>query len=314
MKMVVIIALPAALLLVAMAAWLRFAVASGGSIGMFGSNAKAQEVRMVEVAHAPTLVLDSEGGSVQLTGGGDGAIRVDAEKHAPTKEEADKMTFTVDNRENTIYVRYNRPDDHHGNRYIDFKIEAPRDTVLDVTTGGGNIAVFGFSHGVQARTGGGDVRVADVSGDLRVDTGGGNIHCGGVDGAVDLNTGGGNIDATGSVSGRAALTTGGGDINIQSVDGVLKAQTGSGNVSAGGRLAGASEVSSGSGNVRVVIPPDSGLEIRASTGSGDIHDDFGIASSMAQAGGATFLTGQIGSGSSTLAVQTGNGNVAIEKG
>lgn len=314
MRMVVIIALPAVLLLIAAAAWFRFTLASGGASTMFGARESAQEVKTIDVSHAPTLIVDSDGGSVQLTSGANGSIRVTAQKYAPTHEEAEKMAFTVDKRDNTISVSYKTPDNRHGNRHIDFKIEAPRDTVLEITTGGGNIQAFGFSQGVHARTGGGDVQLADVEGDLRVDTGGGNVRCGGVNGTLDLTTGGGDIAAEGWISGHANLTSGGGNINVQSVHGTLIAETGSGDIYAAGRLSGESRISSGSGNVKVEIPPDPDLGLHISTDSGSIQDNFGLQGHTVRAGGGTLLSAQLGAGSSSLGIQTGNGDVTIERG
>lgn len=281
---------------------------------MNGSRVSALETKTIDVTQAPAIAVENHAGNVELESGADGAIHIHAQKYARTQSEAEAMSFQVEEKDNTVRIAYFRPQGNPDHEHIDFKIIAPRNSSLQVTTGGGNVDVSGFSKGLTARSGGGNMRADNVAGAVQVTTGGGNIECGGVNGTLDLTTGGGNIQATGEIFGSAALKTGAGNISAQSIAGSVSAQTGSGNVSVGGRLSGNSELSTGAGNVRAVIPPDSALSVQAATNMGHITDDFGLNASSMSASGSGLLNGQIGNGSNTLKINTGLGNVSIAKG
>jgi DUF4097 and DUF4098 domain-containing protein YvlB len=314
MKSIMIIAIPAVSIIVAMMVWIHLTPTSEGSRKMLGSESRLQESKTIPVAGAPTIIVGSDAGNVELVGGNVGSVHIEAEKHAPTKAEAEQMAYSVDERGNTIHIVYRQADRNSSNRHIDFKIQAPRDSTLQITTGGGNVEASGFSHGISGRTGGGNIRAVDVLGDVRLNTHGGNINGGGLNGAISLTTGGGNIEAFGELRGTVALRTGAGNISAESVAGEVKAQPGAGDIYIGGRLAGNSQLSTGSGDVDTIIPADSNLSVQAATYMGHIHDSFGLQPKTAQLSGAGMLSGQIGNGSNSLNINTGMGNVSIVKG
>jgi DUF4097 and DUF4098 domain-containing protein YvlB len=311
MKSIFVISIPAVLILLGMTVWTHYTQVLGGTFSM--SSMSIHESKTFEVAQAPTLIIESDAGNVQLVGGTGGSVRVEAEKHAPTVAEAEKMTYSVEDRADTIRIVYRDPDRSHHDRHIDFKIQAPADSVLQVTTGGGNIDASGFSQGITGHTGGGNVRAANMAGTVRLNTGGGNIDGGGLNGTVDLSTGGGNIGAFGDLRGSVALATGGGNISAESVSGEVKAQTGAGNIFVGGSLTGNCQLSTGAGNIDAIVPADSNLSIHAATSMGHIHDGFGLNANTAQMHGPTMLSGQIGSGANNLNIRTGIGNVSLQK-
>lgn len=312
MKTILNIAVPAFSILVAMMVWIRLSPTSEVFHKKPGSEATIRESKTISAKSAHTINIDSDAGNVQLIGGRDGSVLIDAEKHAPTEAEAEKMTYRVENRGNTIRIVYREPDRGQSDRRIDFTIHAPIDTVLLVSTGGGNIDASGFSQGISGRTAGGNLRAANVSGPVRLDTGGGNIDVGGLDGAVDLSSGGGNIEAFGNLRDTAVLRTDGGNITAQSVTGEVKAQTGAGNIFVGGRLTGNSLLSTDAGNIDAIVPKGSSLRIHAAASMGHIHDSFGLRTTAAQELGPVAMSGQVGSGANSLTIQTGLGNVSIQ--
>src|SRR4051794_31242683 len=145
----------------------------------------------VKVGAAARLVVESDGGSVEVKPGAAGVVKVEAKRHAGTKEEALALDVQVVAADGGAKVSYH--DNVHRNRSVSFVIEAPADAKLDLQTGGGSVAVTGFGGGVQVRTGGGSIALASMKGDVQVRSGGGSISVKGFDGTVRAETGGGGV-------------------------------------------------------------------------------------------------------------------------
>jgi hypothetical protein len=217
----------------------------GLMVGLAACSGVAWATNVVETTQhqaeaAPLLVVESDGGSIELQPGAAGVVKVEARRQAATKEEALALPVTVEKKGDRVVVAFHKPG-HWGNQSVSFVIQAPASTKLELKTGGGSIKVNGFAAGGEVRTGGGSVALANMKGKLSVETGGGSISFDHVDGTV-------------------AAQTGGGSIHVSSA-----------------RLSGENTLTTGGGSVECAIGNDARLRVEGSTGGGRARNDFGLA-------------------------------------
>ncbi|HYU29671.1 MAG TPA: DUF4097 family beta strand repeat-containing protein [Gemmatimonadales bacterium] len=167
---------------------------------------------------------------------------------------------------------------------------------LRVATGSGNVDLRTASGDVDLETGSGDITVAGVQGSsLRLNTGSGNVTL--TDGKasnVHVETGSGSIDATGSSGDDLSFETGSGDVDVALVATFRSVH-----------------IETGSGDVTLKVPPTLGAEVDLDTGSGDI--DLGGLTLQVRRIEHDHVTGTLGDGKGRLSVETGSGNVRLEK-
>lgn len=182
---------------------------------------------------------------------------------------------------------------HQGNLHnisIDYDVQAPADSYLEVGTGSGGIDVDGM--GANAR----------------LHTGSGSIHATGLRGSFDASTGSGGIYAEQVGDGDAKAETGSGPIELRNLHGSLVAHTGSGSIKAGGTPTGSWKIHTGSGGVELWTG-NASITLDASSGSGGVHTDRPIA---AQGDfGRHHVTGKINGGGPTVEVRTGSGRINV---
>jgi DUF4097 and DUF4098 domain-containing protein YvlB len=153
-----------------------------------------------------------------------------------------------------------------GRLWVTLDVNIPRNTSVDVSTGGGNIDASQIEGHVMLSTAGGNITAGDIGGPARLDTGGGNIVAKNVGGELSASTGGGHI-TIGSVAGNATLHTGGGHIRVASVQGTAHFDTGGGNITlerSGG------ELTADTGGGEIEVGEAAGL-VRARTSGGGIR-------------------------------------------
>src|SRR5271154_5883039 len=165
-------------------------------------------------------------------------------------------------------------------------LQIPRNSSVDVSTGGGSIDASEIAGRVSLSTAGGNITTADIGGAAHLDTGGGNIIARNVAGELYANTGGGHI-TIGSVSGNATLHTGGGHIRVASVQGTAHFDTGGGNITL--EHSGA-ELTAETGGGEIEVGEAAGL-VRARTSGGGIRvvRTFGP-TDLETSGGSIYLT------------------------
>src|SRR5207248_2881921 len=100
------------------------------------------------------------------------------------------------------------------------------------------------------------------------------------------------------------------DVSADRTRGTLRVSTGSGDVDL---RDGAGDVSleTGSGDITVKVPPALGAQVDLDTGSGDI--DLGGLTLQVRRLEHDHITGTMGDGSGRLSVETGSGNVKLQK-
>lgn len=187
----------------------------------------------------------------------------------------------------------------------------------------GNIRVSVASADVSAdrtkgvlhiETGSGNVDVRTAAGDVSLATGSGDVTVSGADGSrLYLETGSGSVTLTDGKAATVHVETGSGDIEATSTAGdELSFETGSGNVNvalvATFRTV---HIETGSGDVTLKVPPTVGAEVDLDTGSGEI--DLGGLTLQVRRIEHDHVTGTMGDGKGRLSVETGSGDVRLQK-
>lgn len=178
----------------------------------------------------------------------------------------------------------------------------------------GDIRARRLTGSVKADTGSGDVDAEDISGSLTCDTGSGDCRISGFDGdTLDLDTGSGDVEGRGVRAARVGADTGSGDVRLRDADvEAFAGDTGSGEIvleNSGGRLSKV-DADTGSGGVTVRLPADSGFELRADTGSGDIACGFDDAHAIAHH--REIVGYERGDRRIKISADTGSGDVRVE--
>ncbi len=151
-----------------------------------------------------------------------------------TQKDAHELlkSFTISAHSTTegVLLKAEGPERHGAGRlWVTLEMDIPKNSSVDVTTGGGNIDATQIEGRVGLATAGGNITAGDIGGPAHLETGGGNIIAKNVSGELYANTGGGHI-TIGSVAGDATLRTGGGHIRVTSVQGTAHFETGGGNI------------------------------------------------------------------------------------
>ncbi|MDX1388016.1 MAG: hypothetical protein R3344_02445 [Acidobacteriota bacterium] len=275
------------------------------------------------------FVLDSEGGSVTITGSSRSDVSVVITSERDDLESL--VAFTFEGGSETARVTMERIKKTNWGRGLSlaYEIEVPRDTRLDLRTSGGSVTARGTRGEAKLRTSGGSIRVNDldgpvnagtsggsitidsIGGDAKISTSGGNIRGAHVDGAVTAGTSGGSISLS-DVKGDLSAETSGGSISIAEAGGVVDAQTSGGSVTvefAQGNQRGGSLKTSG-GGIRVTLDGAANLDLDAHCSGGSVKTDLPV--TVVGDLSKNTLKGALGAGGSTLKMRTSGGSIRIE--
>jgi lia operon protein LiaG len=216
--------------------------------------------------------------------------------------------------------------------YADLRVTVPKGKAISVNVGvgkafvsnvEGNIRVWVASADVAAdrtrgtlhiETGSGNIDLRTASGEVTLETGSGDVTVSGMQGSrLDLETGSGNVTVTDGKAGILNIETGSGDIDASGSSGdEIALETGSGNVDVTLTAAFRSlSIETGSGDVTLKVPPTVGAQVDLETGSGDI--DLGGLTLQVRRIEHDHVSGTLGDGKGRLSVETGSGNVRLEK-
>jgi lia operon protein LiaG len=175
--------------------------------------------------------------------------------------------------------------------FADLHVTVPKGKTVGLYLGVGKAFVTNVDGTIRVWVASADVAADRARGTLRIQTGSGN---------VDLRT----------ASGDVGLATGSGDITAAGVDGSrLRLETGSGTVKLRDGKAADIHVETGSGDIDVTAT--SGDELSFETGSGDV--DLGGLTLQVRRIEHDHVTGTLGDGKGRLSVETGSGNVYLQK-
>jgi hypothetical protein len=285
--------------------------------------------KALDLSPGGKFVLDSEGGTVKVTGtSGSGARIVITSKRDDLESLA---TFTFEGGSEMARVTMKRIKTGGWNRGLSlaYEIEVPSATQLDIRTSGGSISTVETRGEAKLRTSGGSIKVSDLEGPLNASTSGGSITLSDIVGNAKISTSGGSIRGS-RVDGRLDAGTSGGSISLEGVTGDLEAQTSGGSIriadaggvvnasTSGGSLtvafapgnqAGGSLQTSG-GGIRVKVDETANLDLDAYCSGGSVKTDMPV--TVVGSLSKNTLKGSMGSGGAVLRLRTSGGSIRIE--
>ncbi|HEY6091258.1 MAG TPA: DUF4097 family beta strand repeat-containing protein [Gemmatimonadales bacterium] len=188
------------------------------------------------------------------------------------------------------------------------------DGALRVSVASADVAATGTKGSLRISTGSGNVDVRTAAGDVALETGSGDITVSGMQGtSLKLDTGSGDVTLTDGKAGSLSVETGSGNIDAKSSSGdELLFNTGSGDVDVALTATFRSlHIETGSGNVTLKVPPELGAQVELDTGSGDI--DLGGLTLQVRRVQHDHIEGVLGDGRGRLSVETGSGDVRLQK-
>ncbi len=233
--------------------------------------------------------------------------------------------------------------DRNGEVYL--RIEVPTDVSLSLSATSADIEVSGIEGEFRLDLTSGNMRLSELTGPCRIDATSGDIEARGIRGDVIVSATSGDgffenidgdleIDATsgdteanwvsGSVrieksSGSSKLSKCSGDVDIHVTSGEISiiqrsgglyVMSSSGDIYIESEMTGGDEyeINSTSGNITLKIPEEAGVDVIATTGSGDIDTEASI---QIVSLGKNELEGRIGRGGKKLRLNSSSGNISL---
>ena len=298
-----------------------------------------------DVAPGGTLVVDVDFGTIDVTGGDNKQVVVNAERRISGASEAKEKEFleaspiTVTQEGNTVTVRARRPKTggwlaNWGNSWnteARYTILVPTNFNAHLETSGGKILVSELTGDVNANTSGGTLNFAKIRGPLKGETSGGAITTTDCDGEIQIETSGGKIDVGGgsgsltastsggsiavrNFGGSAKVETSGGGLRFENVRGSLHGETSGGSISASlpAPVPGDVRLETSAGRIEVSVPANAALNLDASTSMGRVTSDLPVAVQGKQ--DSDRMRGTINGGGKLLVLRTSAGSISVKQG
>jgi hypothetical protein len=258
-----------------------------------GAQASTRIEKNLKLAPGGTLYLDTSGGDVTVKGTSESGARVVVTTNLSDLESTFDLRFDEQPHAVQIVAR-RRSGTMWGSHFnLRFDIQVPRQTSLELKTGGGDVHTSDLEGAMRLKTSGGDVEVSDVKGNLEAETSGGDMRIRQLSGDLILHTSGGDIRASG-VGGRVEIHSAGGDIEVSLVRG--NAQGG--------------EVETSGGEIDVALDPAVNLNLEASAGGGDVRSDLTL--TVTGTVSESNLRGALGKGGALLRLRSAGGDIHLQ--
>jgi DUF4097 and DUF4098 domain-containing protein YvlB len=282
--------------------------------------------KTVPLAKGGTFDLSNISGNIVITGGSGDQVVIDAVKKGKNADEFKDVTIEVTATANRVDVRTRYPEGRRNiSVSVDYTVTVPRSAAVNVKSISGDEKLTGLDGELHANTISGSLSVTAASDVRSVKSISGDVHLTTAKSSGTL--------TVGSISGGVTLKdVKAGEIQISSISGDVKAEevtsnrvsakSISGEIAFAGPLAkgGRYELTSHSGDVNVYTSDKVGIEVSASTFSGDITSDLVLTSKF---GGDTpagrgrrmrqSVQGTFGDGSAVLQLSSFSGNIRIVK-
>jgi len=281
------------------------AVAAGCSL------ADTRIEKTLELSPGGKFVLDSEGGSVKLTGTSGSGVRIVITSKRDDLESLANFTFEGGSEMARVTMKRVKTGGWNRGLSLGYEIEVPNHTQLDIRTSGGSISTVETHGEAKLRTSGGSIKVSDLEGPLDASTSGGSIVLNGIVGDARVSTSGGSIRGS-HVEGSLDAETSGGSIQISEAGGAVNASTSGGSLTVAfspGNQAGGSLQTSG-GGIRVKLDATANLDLDAHCSGGSVKTDMPV--TVVGNLSKNTLKGAMGSGGATLKLRTSGGSIRIE--
>jgi hypothetical protein len=239
-----------------------------------------------------TLYLDTGGGDISVRGTSESGARVVVTSKFSDLETTWDLRFDEEPHAVRIVARRRSGAAWPSHFTLKFEIQVPRQTSLELTTGGGDVRVADLEGTFRLKTSGGDVNVSDAKGNLDAETSGGDMRVRQLSGDLVLHTSGGDIMAE-DIGGRVDVYTSGGDVVVSLVRG--NAQGG--------------QVETSGGEIHVALDPAVNLDLEASAGGGDVDSDLPL--TITGTVSHSTLRGTLGKGGELLRLHTTGGDIRL---
>jgi hypothetical protein len=173
---------------------------------------------------------------------------------------------------------------------IDYDIEAPADSIIQASSGVGNIIDDGVGQSARFNTASGD------------------IHATGLRGTIDASTKAGDIEVEQIGGGEVKATSGTGSLELRDLRGALRATTDAGNIKVSGAPGADWSVRTGKGDIELTLGR-AACNLDAQSGDGRVHSDLAVGGP--EGSDASHLVGTINGGGHHVILQTDAGQILI---
>lgn len=247
------------------------------------------------------FILNTVSGSVTVTAGDEGVIRVRATKHGSegargnTRIDIEHSGDTV-----TIHTRGERNGGFLGKggnlASVDYVISVPPATDVEIHTVSADVRVTGPAGRVRIQTVSGDVNIDQVEGDSQLTTVSGDVTANRLSGTLTMHSTSGDAHVTDS-----SLR----DFNLHSVSGDFYLDT---PLTAGEHY----YANTVSGDLVLSVPEGTGVTVQMKTVSGEVHSGFAHADVIKS--GRRHWQGRINGGGANLEMHSVSGDLTIRGG
>ena len=173
--------------------------------------AESRMEKTLALAPGGEFVLQSDGGSVTVTGSADSGARI-----VITSNRSDLQSlynFSFDSSPGMVRVTARKKGfTWFSNLNLHFEVTVPTKTRVNVNTGGGSVKASSLEGEQRLGTSGGSIDASNIHGNVMARTSGGGISVSSLTGALDARTSGGSIHIDG-LTGRVMAHTSGGSIH-----------------------------------------------------------------------------------------------------
>jgi hypothetical protein len=240
------------------------------------------------VGVSPTVVVNSENGSIEINAGTDNEVRVEA-----TLTDAPRVQYELsqDGETITIDAKISKEWWFFGSAAADITITAPASTYVEVDTSNGSVELRGMEGSGVLHTSNGKIVLKDMKGDYNGTTSNGAIEIGVLEGTCVISTSNGSVDVW-DVKGEVEIESSNGEIWF------------SGEMTAGTK----SRLVTSNGKVDVELLGTPSVSLDAKTSNGVVTCELVITATLTR---EDHLVGTIGAGEAELYIRTSNGDVTI---
>ncbi len=165
--------------------------------------------------------------------------------------------------------KQNRPFSFEDNLSVGFKAYVPKETMCNLVTSDGNIAITGLNGDQRLKTSDGSIELTDIAGTISGRTSDGDVHIRKIKGNVEIQTSDGTIDFE-SIGGDVIASTSDGNIRLNKVKGDIAVKTSDGYIDFK-EISGSFKASTSDGNIRgSLVELRKELTLRTSDGDIDV--------------------------------------------
>jgi len=257
----------------------------------------------IALRSATTLELSSFEGSISVTAGARGTLRVQADHE-------DDVRIKIDQGANRVRVSASA---RYGPAEVTWRLTVPPELALDLSSQNGDVTVSGsrgridistVEGNITVRGGTGQVALEAVEGDIVLEDADGYLRLSSVDGDVTVRNSQGSLEVS-AVDGRVLLEGIRSDnVRASSVDGDIDL---AGEIRPGGRYT----LTSHDGNVTLTAPAID-ADVSVSTFDGEFVTDFPV--TLTRVADRRRMSFTLGKGGARLELESFDGTVALRKG